>query len=41
MTRKSAPEGAGRTMTMTPTLGCALALLLCALAGPSLAAPNP
>ena len=26
---------------MTPTLGCALALLLCALAGPSLAAPNP
>ena len=28
-------------MTMTPTLGCALALLLCALAGPSVAAPNP
>jgi len=26
---------------MTPTLGCALALLLCALAGPSVAAPNP
>jgi secreted trypsin-like serine protease len=31
----------GRAMTMTPSLGRALALLLCALAGTAAAAPNP